>query len=179
MWTELAAYRDAPTALLHDADAPRREGGPREAVAAWTAPSTQRVMPSAQPPPTAALSACGGGGELSQTISLARAETESFQLVLRSPREIPQVDLEFDGLPAGVSLRHWQVGHVWVDAIKPNTDGGRGWWPDALLDREKPHLSAAVAQPLWIDVVATPSAAAGLHTSARVVVTWPSTGDGD
>ena len=70
-------------------------------------------------------------------------------------------------------------GHVWVDAIKPNTDGGRGWWPDALLDREKPHLSAAVAQPLWIDVVATPSAAAGLHTSARVVATWPSTGDGD
>jgi hypothetical protein len=57
-----------------------------------------------------------------------------------------------------------------VPAIKPNPQGGPGWWPDVLLDRRTPHLSAGVAQPIWIDVTTLPSVAPGNYSSLSVAV---------
>ncbi len=124
-------------------------------------------MPRAHPT-TAAV-----GGEhalvLAQSIAMARDETESFQLVLRAPADVANITVELSGGPPGVLMHYWQVGHHHIAAVKPNSQGGPGLWPDVLLDTRFPNLIGGMAQPIWIDVTTLPSVAAGNYSGPKVV----------
>jgi len=78
-------------------------------------------MPTTLPPSTPNYEA---------EVSMAANEYESFQIAIRFP-----VNATIQMLPNlfELTLTWEQVGYVWVDNILPNSQGGKGWWPDVLL----------------------------------------------
>ena len=87
----------------------------------WVVNKTERVMPTTLPPSTPNYEA---------QLSMAANEYESFQIAIRFP-----VNATIQMLPNlfQLPLTWEQVGYVWVDNILPNSQGGKGWWPDVLL----------------------------------------------
>ena len=100
--------------------------GSASAAQVWVAPAAQKVRPSAQP--AAATSA---------SLSAARNEFESFQVVVTGPAQ--GVSMSFDGLTdgAGHAINGRDV-VLYREAIIEVThqsggDGQTGQWPDALV----------------------------------------------
>ncbi|WP_270088033.1 DUF4091 domain-containing protein [Sphingobacterium sp. SYP-B4668] len=99
----------------------------------------------------------------SRRIELAAAanETESFQIVLRSEADLGQVDVRISELTNGVhtirDLVWYQVGYVYVSTFDghPATEDIKGllpgWYPDPLLENERPTLVKGWSNTLWVN----------------------------
>ncbi|QOY90201.1 DUF4091 domain-containing protein [Paludibaculum fermentans] len=115
------------------------------------------------PPPSQTLS--------TWTVSMARGEQESFQLLVHADGEslnALSVENSLDGtshLAAKLSL----VGYVrtaegdprpWAKQEPPTHIG---WWPDPLLPIRPFDIAAGQTQPVWIRIESSPGAAPGLY----------------
>ena len=105
------------------------------------------------------------------TVSLARGERESFQLLISPGRVLRNVHVlnRFSAnapLGAEVSL----VGHIRTAPDDPRPwkreDGvGRvGWWPDPLLPNRPFDVAAGETQSVWVTLFAPPDASPGEYT---------------
>jgi len=117
-------------------------------------------------------------------IFAARNEQESLQLAVRSPRDVPGVQIVVDPPvgPEGFSLKDIRievVGYVpidhpssyyqtkspaWHRKVPTNAGRGDGWaglWPDPLLPRETTDLQANLTQPIWVTLNVPKDAPAG------------------
>jgi len=156
------------------------EGKPNEAadqLAVWQVPAVVKVfqddVPPHEPKPI--------------EISAARNEQEPIQLAIRSSREIPNLQIEFEPLigPNGFRLDEPEVtivGYVPIDhptsyyrsdspawhrkipTARGGCDGWAGMWPDPLLPQKTFSLTPETTQPVWITVHVPKQAPAGGYT---------------
>lgn len=153
------------------------EGKPGEAaeqLAVWQVPAVVKVFQDDVPP-----------NEVEPIeISAARNEQEPIQLAIRSLREIPNLQIEFEPLigPDRFRLDDPEVtivGYVPIDhptsyyrsdspawhrktpTARGGCDGWAGMWPDPLLPQKTVSLARETTQPLWITVHVPKQAPAG------------------
>lgn len=105
-------------------------------------------------------------------LSLARNESESFQVCLRPPADMLLADVQVSvgdlvdtkgnaRIPAGnVGIYTVQYQHV---AIPSHYEGPTGWWPDALPPLKPFTAEAGQNTPVWITVYARPDLPAGVY----------------
>ena len=110
------------------------------------------------------------------SISIARNEYESLQLVIRSPKEYKQLKIKVNPPTdqKGNKLENLEVGVIGYvpvnyssnyinDRVSPawhqkipfgpyGSDGWIGWWPDPILPFQSFDLSPFKTQPLWIEL---------------------------
>ncbi len=97
-------------------------------------------------------------------ISLARDESESFQIVIIPEKELKSVNVEIDSkaLPDGITVKWYKVGYVRTG--NPSYSVERvGLWPDPLFTVEKFSVDADKVQPIWVTITAGVSAKVGMH----------------
>jgi len=111
------------------------------------------------------------------TISLARNEYESFQIVVTSrdrllegvSLKIPDLINEQTGMTLGRQNITWRV-VGYVPTIKPYYPVKYvGRWPDPLMPARKTDVDAGVVQPFWVTVYAPRGTAAGVYKGTVLV----------
>ncbi len=155
-------------------------GGEGRGFAAWTAPSTVRVMPQALPEKVEPAAA---------RIALAGREYESFQIVLlRAPDRDPGTmtvkcgelrQADGAGRIAAENITWHQVGFVKLEQVWPHpkvVNRTPGWWPDPLLPVETFTLGPNEAQAIWVTVYCPPGTPAGEYRG--MVTVQPERGEG-
>jgi hypothetical protein len=110
----------------------------------------------------------------SWTVSMARGERESFQLLIHADRQDLKsllVENSLDGASQlGVKLN--VVGYVRTAAGDPRPWSKQepparvGWWPDPLLVMRPFDVSAGETQPVWIRIEAPVDAKPGLYNGS-------------
>ena len=112
-------------------------------------------------------------GSPSWTVSMARGERESLQLlVTASGADLRDVKVRLEPAPAGLECEVTLVGHVQTSAADPRpwakTEGvGRiGWWPDPLLPNRPFDLARGETQSVWVILYAPPRTRPGTYQGA-------------
>jgi len=161
--------------------------GVLNAQGVWLVDSLQRVGPFDAP-----------GAALNISLYSAKAESESFQVVVRAPATgLSNINLTTSGLtgPSGATIppadfTFYREYYVEVNNSSPdfgtgNRPLGAGWYPDALIPFKNPvtgldvsgaiydavpfTLAANQNQPFWIDINVPRDTAAGDYTGTVVV----------
>ncbi len=111
-------------------------------------------------------------------VALARNERESFQIVVRPPKDrgLHGVTFRTGRLihrDAGQSLgenvfRVMNVGYVPI-RVPSHYEGPTGEWPDPLIPFEPFTAPAGRCSPVWFTLYAPPNAAAGVYTGSIVM----------
>jgi hypothetical protein len=108
------------------------------------------------------------------TVSMARGEQESFQLLINAERqELKSLSVEnsLDG-PSQLGVRISVVGYIRTavgDArpwSKQEPPARIGWWPDPLLPMRRFDVSAGETQPVWVRIEAPLGATPGQYTGS-------------
>lgn len=162
---------------------------------AWTDNAMNRILINRLPPATGRVGQTDAGrvgetdtGRVGQTfslpcrISLARNESESFQVALRTApaTELKDCTVQLTDLqgPGGTRLSRnfiqWrQVGWVNLPALSPAAnlppDALPGWWPDPLLPVTRFTIPPATTQSLWFTVYAPPGTKPGLYRGSLTI----------
>lgn len=123
-------------------------------------------------------------------VALARNETETLQLAVRSPNALSSLEAVVS-LAAPLSVEVGRVGYVPVDwptayyncttpewelrypRAAGQSDGWSGWWPDPIEPVAAGPLAANRTQAYWIDVTAGSDAKPGTY---RGTIAWKADG---
>lgn len=128
----------------------------------FASPLTKVFLDEAPPPEAAS----------SWTVSLARGEQESFQLLITAgPKRVESLTVHnWVEKKAGIDIRLSLVGYVQTAAgdsrpwAKEEPAGRIGWWPDPLLPLRAFDVGAGETQPVWIRIEAPPNARPGAYS---------------
>ncbi len=143
----------------------RTKGLPPRPYAAWVTSSMERPLVTALP--------AEGAAAPSAKVALARAEDESFQVLLRAAPGKALTDCRVNirdlagkgGRKLAKANVAWeQVGYVMVEHLYDHPavkDATPGWWPDPLLPVSKFDVPPSFTQSLWFTVTAPPGTPAG------------------
>ncbi|MBM3214170.1 DUF4091 domain-containing protein [Candidatus Poribacteria bacterium] len=130
----------------------------------WWADATRKVGKRRDVPTAVAEAA---------TISAARHEYESFQIVIRPKRHLRRLRVTASGLKssgsAEIASRHVSVARVlYVPVTKPTDNTGSvGAWPDPIASIQEPFdLTAGVNVPIWVTVYIPSDATPGDYSGA-------------
>ncbi len=104
-------------------------------------------------------------------VSLARDESESFQLVVIPGKKLDNVRIEIDrgALPEGVSVKWYKVGYVRTGNPSYRVDYV-GLWPDPLFTVSNFSVDENTVQPIWITVTAARGIKAGVYRARINIV---------
>ena len=100
------------------------------------------------------------------SISLARDESESFQVVIipqAEKLEKVKIDINHDALPAGMTIKWYKIGYVKTGnpsyAVRHT-----GLWPDPLFTVKTFSVEKNQVQPIWFTVTTLPETKPGTYT---------------
>ena len=125
---------------------------------------------------------CPFDGKIAGTCSveLAANEWESFQIIIRSHKNIRNIQVKASKLVSenGNYIKKSQitispVGYVnTANGAKKRYDVDyKGWWPDPILNFiSRFNLDANVWQPLWVEIKTSPNQSPGVYTG-KVTIT--------
>ena len=127
---------------------------------------------------------------LISSISAARNEYESFQVVVEGPAIVRGIAVDFPALGPGAALVH-RENYINISVVS-NCAGALGRWPDALIPAVDPFDKQArrafpitvqngANQAFWVDVWVRNETAPGTHSGSVTVkfgVNWTSSGTG-
>ncbi len=152
------------------ASGPWADGAPDDVVVG-VATSMEKVLPRAGAPEVQPAREV--------TVSLARNEKESFQILVLSRTQplsgvhIHVSDLRGDGGGsfAATNIAAVPVGYVQTQAVPPYGSSQVGWWPDPILDfLSDADIAAGDVQAFWVRVRAPRDQPPGKYTGTLAVL---------
>ncbi|MCL4215421.1 MAG: DUF4091 domain-containing protein [Candidatus Hydrogenedentes bacterium] len=159
------AWTDAPYALEHGGRELRRNLAARGDVAMWFDSPMEKIFPKD-------VAVSTGTYQAEHTIRLARNESESFQFIVRPPKDrtLRNLTVRLGGFEheTGVRIQQSNVSAhratYYRVKVPSNFEGPTGYWPDALPPVETFTAPGGQCSPLWFTVTAPANAQPGIYT---------------
>ncbi|MFA7692018.1 MAG: glycoside hydrolase domain-containing protein [Candidatus Hydrogenedentales bacterium] len=167
----MPAWTDAPHVLDRGARLIKRNLAIDGETKIWFAPSLEKIFREDSASPL------GATNPILQ-VSLAKNESESFQICLRPPVDMMLANVNISASDLihengsdrisqnDISLYHVHYHHV---PIPSHYEGPTGWWPDALPPLKAFSAEAGRTTPVWVTVYARPGAAPGIYRGSITV----------
>lgn len=162
----LEPWTDAPYALEQRPRTLRRTLAANGPVQVWRESTMEKVLRGDAPEPT-------GAPDPVVRMSLARRESESLQLALRSPGkaatglgvQVSELRNAEGAVIGPENIRVYRVGYV-DSRVPSHWEGPTGAWPDILEPNANVDLRPDSTQPVWITVYAPYGTAPGTYTGS-------------
>ena len=150
---------------------------------AWTESSTRKVLLHSRPAPDQVvydlLADSSAEGLTPARLEMARNEHEAVQVVVLSRRQTVELSVavekfRLDGAAAILppsSAEVFQVGYVKTEQPREYAVEFAGWWPDALLPKDRMAALPGECMPVWISIQTTKKMQPGIYRgSVRVEI---------
>jgi len=165
------AWTDAPYALERGSRRVKRPVTLRDGTAVWVESALDKVFRNDVVEPD-------GDRDAEARVRLARNEHESFQVVIRPPRDTDlfNVFVQVGGLlhdetGATLAASPVRLSNVGYHSVRVPSffEGPTGEWPDALPPHEPFTAEGGGCTPVWVTVYAPADAAPGTYRGALVI----------